>query len=92
MPVSTAAFWLLPIANTWQPQRLHLSSRPVITASTVSTMTGWAMPKVEPPPSQNSSVSSGPNWKIILFCESTIATLRATDSMPSVTTKDGILT
>ena len=92
MPVSTAAFSLLPIAKTWQPQRVHLSISPVMTASRTSTMTGWAMPKVEPPPSQNSSFSSGPNWKIILFWESTIAALRATDSMPSVTTKDGILT
>ena len=93
MPVSTAAFSLLPIAKTWHaPARPFQQQRRSILPSSTSAITGLAMPNVEPPPSQNSSFSSGPNWKIILFWESTIAAPRATESMPSVTTKDGILT
>ncbi len=60
------------------------------TAKSASAITGLAIPKVVPPPSWNSSFSSGPNWNTTRLPETTMARLRATESMPSVTTKAGM--
>ena len=47
------------------------------------------MPNVLPPPSDNSRWWSGPNWNTTVLLDTTIARLRAIDSMPSVTTNGG---
>jgi hypothetical protein len=46
--------------------------------------------RVEPPPMPMNFAWSGPNWKTMVLFDITIARLRASDIMPSVTTNGGM--
>src|SRR5262245_33335678 len=91
-PVRTAARSLPPTAMIRAPHRVQRSAKPTATQQAARTTTGFGTPKIDPPPSQRNRSWSGPNWYTILFCEATIARLRAIESMPRVATKGGMPT